>query len=73
MKNEVELIFENWIVSGGDIDSMISRFMSLKRQCLEKGFKEILLVNHKDLPANFFLEPPKDVPLHTSFCVLGNK
>jgi hypothetical protein len=77
MENEnvytAEVISEKWIVSNGEIDHLIDMLTHLKEEHLAKGFKEVILVNCKDVQAEAFVEPFVDTPMHTSFFVLGKR
>jgi len=69
-----DVLWENWIISNGDIDEFIRGFQHLKEEYTKKGYTKILLMNPKDLQDELFTYGrPKDIPLHTSFFIIGKK
>ena len=76
MENEVEILAENWIISNGTIDEFIAKFQYWKEVFTKKGYKEIYLMSPKDLGNEHYTLTdgrPKDIPMHTSFYVVGKK
>jgi hypothetical protein len=70
-----EILRENWIISNGDIDEFIGKFQHLKDEYTKKGYKEIFILNPKDVPSECFADGryEEDPPMHTSFFILGKK
>lgn len=65
---EVDVLWENWIISNGTVDEFIEVLEHLKDKYTKKGYKEIFLMNPEDVPRECFADgrPEADPPMHTS-------